>query len=95
MIDDRPRVSRARILSREDDPEFAHKERVTFAEAYDGMNPDLEPLVGDSGFVVNPNGIFIMDGKALVQFDENKTGRAGGERHWIPTECLGREADDG
>lgn len=73
--------------------QFRHKQRVRFAESYEDMPDKLEVLVGDSGFVVNPGGQFNMGGKVLVQFDENKTGRPGGERHWIPTDCLEPESE--
>lgn len=73
--------------------DFGHKERVRFVEPYDGMRDELEVLVGDSGFVVRPLAKFKFDGKVLVQFDENKTGRAGGERHWIPTSSLEPEIE--
>lgn len=70
-------------------PLFDHKKRVRFTKAYDGMRDELQVLVGDTGFVVRPLAKLKFDDRVLVQFDENKTGREGGERHWIPTDCLG------
>lgn len=79
--------------------EFQHKQRVRFVETYDGMPEEIEVLVGDTGFVVKPIEKLMFDGRVLVQFDENKTGRPGGERHWIPTDHLEPEdvpqTDDG
>lgn len=73
--------------------EFEHEQRVRFADAYDEMPDEIEVLVGDTGFVVKPIEKLVFDDRVLVQFDENKTGRAGGERHWIPTEHLEPEGD--
>lgn len=70
-----------------EDP-FYQKRRVRLVEAYPELPDELEVLVGDEGFVVNPGGKFNLGGKVLVQFDENKTGRPGGERHWIQTDYL-------
>lgn len=66
-------------------------ERVVFAEPYDEMPAKLEVLVGDAGFIVPASRRFPFKDRVLVQFDENKTGRAGGERHWIPEYCLDPE----
>jgi len=63
-------------------------DRVVFVHSYDGMPDELDVLVGDTGFIVTVSGIVPYEGRVLVQFDENKTGRAGGERHWIPEWCL-------
>lgn len=73
--------------------EFQHKQRVRFTEAYDEMPENLQVLIGDTGFVVRPLQKLEFDGRVLVQFDENKTGRPGGERHWIPTDNLELEGD--
>lgn len=68
--------------------DFQHRQRVRFAEPFDGMPNEIDQLVGDTGFVVRPIQKLMFDGKVLVQFDENKTGRPGGERHWIPASAL-------
>ena len=67
-------------------------ERVVFTEAYEGMPEKLEILIGDAGFIVPASHLFGGD-TLLVQFDENKTGRAGGERHWIPVTALEPETE--
>lgn len=66
---------------------FDHKERVRFYVHTDDIKDDIEILEGDTGFVVQP-GVIPNGDRVLVQFDENKTGRAGGERHWIPIDNL-------
>lgn len=75
------------------DQNSSGRERVVFSEAYDEMADKLEVLVGDHGFVVQASRQFTSDGRVLVQFDENRTGRPGGERHWIPKRCLQPESD--
>lgn len=66
--------------------------KVILSDQWDTMPEKLEPLVGDSGFVVSASAIF-GNGKVLVEFTENKTGRSGGERHWIPRECLSEHTE--
>lgn len=62
--------------------------RVVYGESYEDMPEKLDVLVGDSGFIVPASRSLPPDDRFLVQFDENKTGRPGGERHWIPKRCL-------
>ncbi|AAM88749.1 ASCH domain-containing protein [Natrialba phage PhiCh1] len=75
------------------EPRQDDRERVTFAESYDDMPEKLDVLVGDSGFIVPASNAISFKERVLVQFDENKTGRPGGERHWIPDRCLEREPE--
>ncbi len=70
------------------------RERVVFTDAYDGMAEELDVLVGDAGFIVPASRKIPADDRVLVQFDENRTGRPGGERHWIPEGCLEPEGSE-
>lgn len=66
-------------------------ERVVFVAHFDGMPEKLEQLLGDTGFIVPASKAIPPEDRVLVQFDENRTGRPGGERHWLPKGCLARE----
>lgn len=65
-----------------------HLQSVKLVREYEGMPDDKRVLVGDTGKLINPVPELSPGGKILVHFHNNKTGRRGGERHWMPTDCL-------